>query len=305
MLFSLLAIVAVVFPVAAQDETFGLSANDWTLFQSSQVPENFAYDFTTQLGLDISNVDNMGWDFSGSGLVGSSSFSTAINGTLTSSGEDSPIAVQVRAVDGSLYLSPDGVEWWGGTEAEITEMLTSFGSMMGGSLPVNPMDIASGDMSGLMSQPGVMEAIMGLSSIDPATFTTITRLADVNGNAHFQTTLDISALISSPALAPLIGTAAMGSGAQMTAEQSAQLSAAMAGMFSGSTITVDQYIDPATGEIQQITLTIAFAMNAGPDTAAIDLSFDILLSDADGATVEAPATFQSLNEGMNALTGGM
>lgn len=310
LLLCLLAIAAVVVPVSAQDNSFGLSAEDYALLTGVQAPESAAYDLSTAMGLDFDGTD-VNFDLNGSGLFGGDLFSLILGGTISSDGSDTELNIELRAVDGSLYISPDGGEnWFGGTMEEYEQMLSGFTSMMSGSLPVNPEDLASGDMSALMSQPGVMEAMMAASSIDPSTFTTIVRDADVDGNAHFVTTVDIGALISSPELAPAIAAMAastMGTTANdLTEEQLQQMSGMMAGMFQGSSVTVDQYIDPATGQLEGLTFALTFTIpNSSGAGGTLNLNFDIAFSDAGGATVEAPASFEPISQVMGAMMGGM
>ncbi len=311
LLLCLLAIAAVAFPAAAQEENpFGLSAEDWALYSGVQAPTSAAYEFATQLAA-VFDETPLDWDMNGVGLFNSDAFELTLSGSLTADGSEAPLNLQLRAVDGSLYISPDGGEsWFGGTMEEYEQMLSGFTSMMGSELPVDPDALASGDMSGLMSQPGVMEAMMGLSSLDPSTFITIVRDADVDGNAHFVTTVDIAALAGSPELAPLIGSAAAGSmgttATELTDEQAAQISAMLGEMFAGSTITVDQYLDPTSGQLHRLTLSINLNIpDASGVSATMDLSFDLGFSDAGDATVEAPASFSPISEAMGAMMGGM
>ncbi len=311
LLLCLVVIAAVAFPAAAQEENpFGLSAEDWALYSGVQAPESSDYEFTSQLGMDVDGA-TVSYDLSGNGLFSGDLFALLLAGTLTSDGANTPLNIELRAVDGSLYISPDGGEnWMGGTMEEIQQLLTGFASIAGEGLPVNPTDLASGDISGLMSQPGVMEAMAGLSSIDPSTFTTIVRDADVDGNAHFVTTVDVAALVSSPELAPLIGSAAAGSmgttATELTPEQLEQLSAGMAQMFAGSTITLDQYINPASGQLASLRFTLAFSVpNSSGTNGTINLNFDIDFSGEVTSTVTAPETFSPISEAIGAISGGM
>ncbi|KXK23039.1 MAG: hypothetical protein UZ15_CFX003000746 [Chloroflexi bacterium OLB15] len=309
-LLCLLAILVAVFPAAAQEETFGLSAEDFALMTGTQFPEDAAFNLASQFGLAVDGTD-VSWDLAGSGLFASDMFSLLLNGSLTSAGSDTPLNIELRGVDGSLYISPDGgTNWFGGTAEEIEQMLSGFTSSMGSSLPVNPEDLASGDMSDLMAQPGVMEAIMAISSIDPTTFVTIVRDADVDGSAHFTTTVDIAALVASPELAPVIASAAAGSmdttANDVTEEQLQQMSAMMASMFQGSSLVLDQYVNLATNEASRLTLTLALTLPSKSGTSnAINLTLDLGLSDIGDATVVAPESFEPISQAMGALMGGM
>ena len=310
-LLCLLAILVAVFPAAAQEETFGLSAEDFALMTGAQFPEDAAFNLATQFGLALDGDDYASWDFAGSGLFASDMFSLLLNGSITSAGSDTPLNIELRGVDGSLYISPDGgTNWFGGTAEEIEQMLSGCASSMGSDLPVNPEDLASGDMSDLMAQPGVMEAIMAISSIDPTTFVTIVRDADVDGSAHFTTTVDIAALVASPELAPVIASAAAGSmdttANDVTEEQLQQMSAMMASMFQDSSLVLDQYVNLATNEVSRLTLTLALTLPSESGTSnAINLTLDFGLSDIGDATVVAPESFEPISQAMGALMGGM
>jgi len=314
LLLCVLVIAAVAFPAAAQEEnTFGLSAEDWALFTGIQTPESSAYEFASQLGMDVGG-NTVSWDLTGNGQFGDDLFALILDGSISAEGSDTPLNLELRGVDGSLYISPDGgTNWFGGTQEEIEQLLTGFTSMMGSSLPVNPDDLASGDVSGLMSQPGVMEAVAGLSSLDPSTFITIVRDADVDGNAHFVTSVDIATLISSPELAPLIGSAAAGqmgtTATELTEEQAAQISAMMAQMFAGSTVVLDQYIDPMSGQLQGLNLAVTLNVPTEDGASgAISLTFAFDFTGEAASTVTAPETFAPISEalsGMGAMAGGM
>ncbi|MBW4439523.1 MAG: hypothetical protein KME04_20465 [Pleurocapsa minor GSE-CHR-MK-17-07R] len=309
------AALVLALPAAAQENTFGLSEADWALFTAAQgsAPESFSYEFASMLSLESPGAPPVAWDLTGSGLVLSDGFSMDVSGTLTTDTGDLPAALNVRVTDGGLYFSLDGTQWIGGTQEEITEMASGLAGSM---LPVDPNalmndpDAMNEAMGELMAQPGMMEAFMGISTLDPNAYVSIVRNADDAGFAYFTTVLDLGGLISSPALTPLLVQAVSGTtgmdASTMTPEQIEQMGPMLAGMFAGSNVMVEQWVDASTGALARTQLNVFFNANQGDQQlATVGLTFDIRLADAAGATIEAPAEFQPLSAAMGMLMGGM
>jgi hypothetical protein len=307
-LCTLALVGALAVPAAAQDQTFGLSAEDFALFSAAQtsITDDMAYTYISTFSVVQGSEQVMGWDVSGSGLFGPSGFSMINSGTISSGTQTQDAPLWLTVVGDSLYVSIDGEQWTGGTVEELTSQLGSaLGPMMG--MGMGGSGATTEDMtSQLMMQPGVMEAMMGLSSIDPESFISITRNEDFNNQASFSTVINLGDLASNEALAPLLGGfmgGAMGSGStDMTDEQAAQMGAMVAGMLQNSTVTIDQFINIDTQMVESAQVTISLDIQG---MATINLQLGVELASADGDVPEAPAEFAPFSESLGSLTGMM
>jgi hypothetical protein len=155
-------------------------------------------------------------------------------------------------------------------------------------LPVNPADIASGEM---MNNPEAMQA-MGemmdaLSDIQAGDFIAISRLGDMDGNAHFQINIDIQAFLSSPAFTNMV--ASMG---EMSDDPSA---AAMAPMFAmmmqDPVFSIDEFISTADSRLRGLMVNLGFtvdpAMMGDAEAEPISISFNLTV---DGVEYDVPVS---------------
>lgn len=276
-------LMLVVAPFAlAQEETFGLSAEDYALFTSQDANfDSISFDFA--LALDVSGVPGSETtvNFSGSGLFGESDAglpvgSFNLSGNANTDGEDTPVDVQVVIVDGVAYLNlGDESGWIGQPLDEAMEGLSNMAP-----LPVDPVDLASGDFS---DNPEAMEAFgtaMGaFANMEPSEFVSITRLEDMDGQAHFQTSLDLASFFSSESFTELMGAAGTMSGDESVSEMGPMV----AMLLSNSSLTFDQYIDTSTNQIRQGVLDFAMTvdpamMGAESDAEPINVGFNLDVS---------------------------
>lgn len=324
MLGALTATVAVVPGVFAQEDTFGLSEADYAIFSeanaNSAAADAFSYQFTTTVEVS-SGGDGGTIDVSGSGSAGADGFSLDVSGTIEDGSSSQDAALDVRVVEDSLYLRLGGEDqvWFGGTADEITGLITNFSSTlmggMGSQMPqMDATQIAGGDMSGLMAQPGVAEAMTALNDLDISEFVSIERASDDGDVAAFTTTVDVAGLFASPELSQVFGAAMMSqmggstSGAEMSDEQLAQMGQMVGSMFSGAEITLDQYINTEEAIVERAVLTIDFPLSgiSGSGSDTLNIVFDISLRDFGvEVPVEAPEDFQPFSEIMSGFMGGM
>lgn len=311
LLLVLLVGIAIV-PAALAQDTLGLSDADfayWTesIAQSASF-ETISYDYNFRL--DVAGVDPSGnitiW-VAGGGQIGEMDgvpmFSMTAVGELIGGGETLPVDMEVRFVGDSIYLNlGDGSGWIGGPAEEL---LSGFGDMLGGALPFDPEALAEGDMSGMedmMAMPGMMDAMMALSSLQASDFVAVSREMDMGGQAHFVINFLIADLLTSDAFAPLL---AMGMGQAMGAETSGmtqqemqQMSMMVGMLFSDLTLTYEQFISTSTNLVERGVLSLNFplpAMLTGSADASIVLEMSVDLSGYNAPiSVEAPADFQSM-----------
>lgn len=213
-------------------------------------------------------------------------------------------------VNGTGYINFDALQpvtndpsltGWGGLEIialvraaleQEPELLDQLGAMSA---------MSGADMMGGGFDPAMIERFS-----DPEVagqYMSIARVADENGLAVFETTLDFGALYSDPAFQELIQqqmeSQMATSGAEMSAEEAEMALGMMNQMFENATFTIRETIDPATGFTNSVSGNIVFDMttmleSAGESTDAgpvvFSMDFNVAFSEQDSAAlVTAPA----------------
>jgi len=301
--FLLLALMLALVPATlGQDMTFGLSPEDFQALTAAGAATSSATsgEFSFTLALNVAaEGETAVVNLTGTGLFaandGSPVFQLSLAGDATAEGETTPLNVELRVVDETLYIqAPDmmGPQW---LSMSSTDM-----EMFGASLPMNPADLATGDMAGMEGMAGMTEALMGLSA-SAEQYIVMSRNGD-----QFTTTIDVVGLASAPEFQALIVQAAQQDPsaevdpAELTAIMS-QLPAAMA----GTTFTLDQYV--TDGMVSRIALNGTLNLDptaVGEEGEAVNMTiaFDLNLSGFNGAySVEAPADAMPLSQ----MMGGM
>ncbi len=317
LVFGVLALIVALVPAAtAQDQTFGLSADDFALLTTANAntsaATNFDYAFTLRLDA-VASGDTINVALDGAGSV-ADGFSLDVTGAIATPDGDSPANFGIVAAGDSLYLSLDGGSSWYG--ATLEELGTTFSSMMGGMLPFDPSDLASGDMSALEDQMGSMSDMMsGLETLDPASFVHITSAPAADGTTQFTIDLDIVTLVSSPEVSQMLGAAMMSSSAMgmdtgtatPSPEELAMMGQMVGGMLADATLSVTQYVDPAAQRVTRTVVDLGFPLDAL--TGAGDLlmlNFDLSVSNyGAAAAIQAPADAQPLEALMSGMSAGM
>lgn len=316
LLLTVIALIVALVPAAsAQDQTFGLTQEEYDALVAANTNTASAtsYDYSFDLTLDAtsaSSVTNVA--IQGSGTL-SEGFSLTADGSIKSDGDTSPIALSVMFVSDTLYISMDGgTTWYSSTGEELAQMVTG---MAGGMLPVDPTALETGDLSGLESQMGDMTGMMsGLENLDPSQFINITAAPD-GATTVYTMTVDIGALLSTPEMSSVIGAAmassgSMGMGGTTSATPSPQETAMMGqmigSMFSTATATITQTVDTAAQMVNGTVLNLSIPLDAmGSAGDGVTLNFDVTLSNFNTATpVVAPASSQPLSTLLGGMMGG-
>lgn len=311
-LLLVLALGAALVPAALAQETFGLSDDDFALWtaanENSAAFDTISYAYTTDM--TIAGLDPSG-DFvmtvAGAGQIGTVDgvplFSMTAVGTLGLGEDSQPFDMEVRMVGDMIFTTfNDENGWMGGS---ISEIFGQLGAFTGGALPIDPEALASGDLSGMedmAAMPGMMEAMMGLSSLDPAEFIAISRPENMDGQAHFVIDIGVGELLTSDAFAPLLAMGAgqaLGTGTGEMTEEEMEGMAMMVGMlFTDLELTYEQFISTETTLVQRGVLTLDFplpSMITGGAEATINLVLGVDLSGYnEPISVEAPAEFSPM-----------
>jgi len=286
-------VLAIVPAIFAQDDTLGASQGDYDLWTSANANmatiKTASYTFTATLEASGMGDSSGSLNVTGTGVLSTDQTNPElqldVTGTSVQGDKTEPLNASLRIVDGVLY-SNDGSGWTG---RPLSDLMSQMGGMAGGA--------AGGDLSSLSGTKGMSDAMTALQGLKPSEFLKLTR-TDESGQAHFSLNIDIAKLLASPSLAPVFGSV-MGmfggsSGASapaMTTAQMQQAQAMIGGMFSTATISLDQYVDPASSMVARDVLAIKVPLDAmiGPG-AAINVNFDISLSNYnEPISVEAPA----------------
>ena len=297
-LLVVLALLLALVPLAnAQD--FGLSPEDMALLTEQDTNFN---SIAANLSLSLSTTgsdQDVNIQLNGSANFGTDANDmptgqATINGTVTVPTEDvPPINAEVRIVDGILYYNYAGAGWQG---MALTDLVSSLSSMS--PVPINPSDLASGDLS---NDPQAMQAMGDImnafSNVDPTEFVSISRLDDMNGQAHFQIAIDIQSFMSSDAFTSLLTAAASASGDSTSSDQMAQMAPMFAMMLQNPSLTIDQYISPDDHRLRHFEVNLSFTVDPsmfGGDSSAqpVDVAFNLTIDGIDydqPVMVEAPA----------------
>jgi hypothetical protein len=304
--FLVLALLAALVPAGmAQDDTLGLSGEDFTFWTDaiaqSAESDNLAYNFTLDFNLDAA-PNSMAFSLDGEGVISESGlFSLNVTGDIPAgdNGALQPVNFELRVVDDMIYVNL-GEGWQGGTAEEV---VSGLGETFGGMTGLDPEALAEGDMSGMMAMPGMMEGMAALGDLDINDYVTVERLDDADGQAHFSTEILVADLLSSDAFAGILGGAVagqMGGGAEMSDEQLQQMGAMVGMMFADVSLTYDQYISNETGLVERgvlvFDLPLSGAMTGGEDVN-LNLNFDINLEYPESVDVTAPESFEPFDTG--------
>lgn len=301
----LLLLMLVAAPLTlAQDQTFGLSADDYALFTSPNMnAKSLGFDFAVNLNVTGAPDGDVVVDLSGSGLFGEGTNSAVVGsltltGTANASGNEIPVNFEMRIVDGIIYVNlGDGNGWQG---QSLDDFMSQLGSLS--PLPVNPMDLASGNLSDNPEAAQAMGSIMSaFQDFDPATLISMSRLDDMNGQAHFQVNVDLQSFLASDTFNQLMGAAGDISGDDSVSSMGPMI----AMLFKDINLSWDEFIEMETKLIRQGVLNFGLTVDpsamgqqdAKPVTAAFKLDLNNIQYDVpvevtapEGATMSSSST---------------
>jgi len=291
-LFVMLAIMLILsmVPVAmAQDidPCFGLSADDCAAIDAASLAtidevtafnSNFSIDFSLT-GIPDGDVT---FNLTGSGPMAMAAGDVPINMDLdmdvswTGPDGDGSATIGFMIVDGIAYVDAGDGQWMG---VDIIAALSD--PSIAANLPVDPADLASGDLGDLGVPPEALGAVMtGV----PALFSVPETISYTRSGDVFSFDMDIAAILASPEFGSMmtsIGEAAGEEGAMVgmagalipLAVESANINVTQTvggGYVTGLSFGADALINPAAlGEEEM-----------GP--ISMDLLFDVTLSDVNG-----------------------
>jgi hypothetical protein len=293
-------IVALVPATAAQEQTFGLSQEDYDLWttanEQSSAADTLSFDFVSSFSVSEISGFEYAWDITGSGVTNTDDenplFSLDVSGSVTTSEGEMPADVQIRLVDDMLFINRGDEGWQGASLDDLLETGAGMAGRFG--FQLDPESLMEGDLSGMGAMGGMMSSA---ASLDPSEYVSISR-DDADGWAHFTGMLDIAGLTASEEFGELVGGAAgmMGGAAGGDSPQTLQLGAMVAAALSQSSLTFEQYVNTETELVDRSVLTVNLPLDQlFGEGALVSLEFDIQLSGyGEPVTVEAPAEFEAL-----------
>jgi hypothetical protein len=318
-LLVLLVMLVAVSATFAQDTSLGLSEGDAALLaaasENSGAASSLSFDVTGTFNVaGVPDSGDVAVSFSGSGGANDEGFQVAFTGEATLEGETGTWEFEMRVIGDMFYinLGPVMGGWLGGS---LDDLMSQAGALGGGMLPINPADMSDPEamndaMTELMGQPGFMEGIMALSTLDPADFVTQSR-ADQDGFAVFTTSLSFGQMMQTEEMQQFmtaIGEAAAAQGAEMEGFDASMLPM-VAMLLQDSTLTLSQVVDPNSELIEGAT--IGLNMNLDPallgaagDPITINLSINVDLKGyGEPVEIVAPESFQDISEMLGAMAG--
>jgi hypothetical protein len=192
-----------------------------------------------------------------------------------------PLDNEYRWVDDQLlFLYPDDVwQVWGGASSNLENAIEQYAAV-----DVDSRPLAKWDLSGVS---GWNDLISALTSADPSTFLSEKRLDDNGDMAHFQSTLDLHALMQTDAFVNAVAVFASTQGNNLMIYDHAELAKfvrANSALFQNAAVTLDQYVGLSDNLLHRVTFKLDMPLDPTqigyPDplfTVSGDL--DVTLSD--------------------------
>lgn len=304
LMFTVLAVLLALVPVSlAQDGMFGLSGDDFALFtagnEQSTTSDSLAFNFSVVLDSADASANLAGTGVVGTDAAGNALAQITINGTGSDTSlTDNPVNLEIRVVENMMYVNDlTGTDGWQG--ASLDDLLT--GVLGASGLPVDPADLAAGDISGLTGGAD-MGAMMGaMDGLMESGFITMSRLGDENVNgvdtAHFNTNLSLAALVESETFAALMMASGQLEGTDEEVAQQMQFMQPMVlSLVQGIDINFDQYISTgAQNLIQRAVFAVDMnipSMTGEAEPMLINFNLTVDITDyAPVVSVTAPESF--------------
>jgi hypothetical protein len=304
----LVFIMALAVPAVAQDECYGLSADDCALFTNIGPAEPMDLAMNISFAMSVTGEEPLDVTMNGAGSISFfadaedplKSFSMQMAGTGGDGMESNDF--EFRIIDGIFYMpDPETGEW---RYVALQSLIDSMG------MPMDMTDMMSGNMGDMTS--GMEE--LGALGETLKSYYSVARGADMEiagtSVATFSASFDLPGFLADPALMTgvtemlkanpaALGAMGMGGEGEMTEEELEEAAQTM-GMgimmlsmiFKDMELAYDIYVDPATSYFHGFDLN--FAMNVDPsmmggdsDAEPIDVSLNLNVEFSDyGGTFE-------------------
>ena len=298
----LVSLMALLLPATAMTAQGSQTALLSEAFERLDRAESLTFSFDITFFMTGRPGDYGEIELTGSGIIHAGadrSLELVVDGQSDWLGETTPIAVELRIVDQILYYQTGEMPQFAG--APLGELALLFQQQLTASLQSNVSGEGSGQ-TGAAAQTALDNLIEHLMAIDLTSFTTTTRLADIRlegeAMAHFRTTLAVDELLRSQQMMDVLVSIVAISDPQ-TAETigpaEAELARTRLEQAVSAALTVDYYVNGATGELYRIEPAVDLlfdpaAMDREGDAISLKLNAGLTMKDYDAAPpVVAPA----------------
>jgi len=289
----LLALFAVFVPATvAQDETFGLSAEDYArlgtaITQSGEAADSLGFDFT--VNLSVAGADGGTIALNGTGLIGENANGPVVQVNITGDNDGEAVSLDLIVIDNIIYTN-DGSGWQG---QSADSLLESFSSMS----PV-PLDSLAGtgdEAPSAEAMQGMSDMMTALSEINPAELISMTNAGTEGDATHFVIDFDIQGFLSSPAFTELLSASAAMSGDPAAAAQVEGMGSMFAMMFQDTKLAIN-YLVGADNMVSGFGVDFGLGINPAMmgDASAEPINVGLLLDvtnfqyNADVSAIVAP-----------------
>ncbi|MEO8393172.1 MAG: PPC domain-containing protein [Chloroflexota bacterium] len=248
------------------------------------LPDSFAFDYTAHLAVEGLASFGFSADLSGSGKVdrAAPAFDLGVKGAIRlGSSQTISLDNEYRWVDDTfLFLHPDDVwQEWGSASAYLGMLIEAYAVVAVDWTPLTDWDLSGID--------GWSDLISALTSSDPSAFLSAQKLADEGDSAHFQSTLDLRALMQTDAFVNAVAVFAATQGNNLIVYDHADLAKivrANSALFENATVTLDQYVGLSDNLLHRIVLNLDMPLDpiqlGYPDPPfKVSASLDMTLSD--------------------------
>lgn len=279
-------------PSHAQGESFGLSGDDAALWQSAFAAtvgaKQLSYRYDLQLDVDGLRKFAHGAALQGQGQIDLSGAQPKLafdaSGTLRAgSAYTTPVGIQARLIDGSLYFKgAEQADWQSMplSSAKLTVTGGAIAATSAATLDLGPLTSAQPPLGGLeLILPGVL-------ALDYSAFMSAQRLPDADGMAQFRFALDARKLATAASFIALMREVNQTQGnffGALNDAKWAERADTLASFFPQASLTVTADVDPAAKVIRRLVVEGAnplpdadqpLATSATPNQLHLDLTFD-------------------------------
>ncbi|MEM6280735.1 MAG: hypothetical protein AAF787_00965 [Chloroflexota bacterium] len=300
LIVALAVMLGAVAGVAAQEDTFGLSPEDFAFWGEANAASTdftaleFTYLFDTII---TAEGDSFAGNIGGTGVITEDAASFTIIGNLDEVG---PVDAELRFVDNQLFVGGImGPDVWVSFTEEDLNTITELGNEQ---LPFDTEALAQGDVSELgLDEAQQQEALFAVLTLfeSIADYAVVTRDGDT-----FVAEFLLDEFVQDPSVQTLIelGVESQAAEGEDVTAQVQEINAGAVLATAGSELSYTQVIDPSTGLVQQGTFILGLGGANLPFELGIEL--DVTLDAYETSqTVEAPA--EALPFGQLMQMGGM
>ncbi len=282
-----LLLIVLMIGVSAQAQ--GLSTADGKLLTSADAAalKSFAFQYQAKIAVDGLNNFSLDTDLSGSGALDHAALAldlSAKGNVKVGTTQTIPVNSELRWLNDTLYLNPgDGWQSLSGASDTLANLLSLYAGLDAG-LDTGPESLSNWSVASIT---GMSDLISALTSGDSSSFLTTQRLADDDGDAHFQSSVDLHALMQTDAFVNAVAAFAQAQGNNLVIYDSGDLAKIVqtnSAMFANAKVTLDQYVGQSDSLIHRLVLTLDLPIDPTqggyPDAPfKVSASLDVTLSD--------------------------